>query len=279
MKMKLMLLASMVAVLLSAAPMLAQEFYVIAGSGPPVGTKITSLPYTIKNQGFYYLTGNLSYSGTGNGITVASDNVTIDLMGFCLTGPGSSIVPARVGIYLFDGIIVHNNVTVRNGTLNNWTWGLSDFNTKSMYGINNNALDLRVQNCADGIQFVGSNSGSMVKGCTVTFFPSVGEAGIYVNGGLITGNTVTNFTHGIRGGGTISGNYVGNCSIDGIALPTNSSGSVIGNTVVTTAADQKGIRIDTANPCLVTQNTVIGPGDPLKSGAGTINVASTNAGF
>ncbi|MBU4448351.1 MAG: hypothetical protein KKD99_07175, partial [Proteobacteria bacterium] len=56
-----------------------------------VGTKITSVPYTISSPGFYYLGGNLTYSGTGSAISVDADNVTLDLMGFSLTGAGKSI--------------------------------------------------------------------------------------------------------------------------------------------------------------------------------------------
>lgn len=56
------------------------EFYVIPVGGPRVGTEIKSLPYTITTPGFYYLTKNLTATGTG--ITVNAGDVTIDLMGF-----------------------------------------------------------------------------------------------------------------------------------------------------------------------------------------------------
>ena len=61
MKRTLWLLACLGALLLSAAPVPADDgFYVIAAGQPSVGTKITSLPYTISTPGYYYLTGNLS---------------------------------------------------------------------------------------------------------------------------------------------------------------------------------------------------------------------------
>ena len=60
MKRKLWLLALVAAVLLSAAPVLADDgFYVIAGGGKPVGKAITSLPCTINDSGMYYLDRNL----------------------------------------------------------------------------------------------------------------------------------------------------------------------------------------------------------------------------
>ena len=47
-------------------------------------TPISSLPYTISSAGSYYVTGNLS--STTNGIVIKSSDVTVDLMGFTLTG-------------------------------------------------------------------------------------------------------------------------------------------------------------------------------------------------
>ena len=49
-------------------------------------TPISSLPYTIKVPGSYYLTGNLA--STTNGIFIDASQVTLDLMGFTLSGDG-----------------------------------------------------------------------------------------------------------------------------------------------------------------------------------------------
>ena len=49
-------------------------------------TPISSLPYTISEPGSYYVTGNLS--STGHGIVIEASGVTVDLMGFSLTGDG-----------------------------------------------------------------------------------------------------------------------------------------------------------------------------------------------
>jgi hypothetical protein len=94
MRRKIWLLALVGAVLLGVSPALADgDFYVVVVPGG-VGTKITSLPYTITAPGFYYLTGNLTCP-SGVGITINSDDVTIDLMGFRLS---SSTVLSGTGI-------------------------------------------------------------------------------------------------------------------------------------------------------------------------------------
>ena len=84
MRRKIWLLAMVGAVLLSGTAAGADDFYVI-GARVAQGTNIIKLPLTINASGYYYLTGNLTYTG-GDGITVDADNVTIDLMGFVLTG-------------------------------------------------------------------------------------------------------------------------------------------------------------------------------------------------
>jgi hypothetical protein len=65
-------------------------------------------------SGSYYLTSNVTISISDHGIAVTGSNVTIDLNGFTLTGPGSG---STSGIYLNGGV---SNVTITNGTIRNW---------------------------------------------------------------------------------------------------------------------------------------------------------------
>jgi hypothetical protein len=73
---------------------------------------ISGLPLTISTPGSYYVTGDLTGSQGNAGITINTDNVTIDLNGFTLIGVQFS----------FAGITgtSRKNITIRNGTLRNW---------------------------------------------------------------------------------------------------------------------------------------------------------------
>src|SRR4051812_13288192 len=77
-------------------------------------TPISSLPFNISQAGSYYLTTNLTGQAGTNGITISTDNVTIDLNGFALIGVGGSL----------DGISInatnHRNLAVYGGTVCNW---------------------------------------------------------------------------------------------------------------------------------------------------------------
>jgi hypothetical protein len=72
-------------------------------------TQLFEFPVTIDAPGSYYLMGNVVGAG---GITIVASNVTIDLNGFTLAGPGAGsgiAAPATL-----------DNVTIRNGTLRDW---------------------------------------------------------------------------------------------------------------------------------------------------------------
>jgi hypothetical protein len=245
MKRKIGLLALVGAVLLSAGTAWAQgEFYVVAAGPTAVGTKITSLPYTISTSGFYYLTGNLSYNGNSNVITVNSDDVTIDLMGFGIKS-GAGFGANNSAIYMSG----RKNVEIRNGTLSGWYYGIFE---DSASGLRHRLINMRVENISyNGIYLNGR--GHLVKGCSVG---DCGNAGIYFPGA------------------TASGNVVSNCAI-GIDL--TAAGNVIGNMVETNASGQTGINIGTAAPNLVDQNTVTGPGNHFVLGGASVNVS--NAGL
>jgi hypothetical protein len=74
-------------------------------------TPITSTagPFNITSSGSYYLTRNIGYGD--NGLVISADDVTIDLNGFSLLGPGTG---SGNGIFVSG---THKNLTVRNGEI------------------------------------------------------------------------------------------------------------------------------------------------------------------
>ncbi len=92
-----------------------------AGPGPTFKTltqiepriPISSVPVTLSVRGSYYLTTNLFGVAFSNGITLATDDITIDLNGFSLVGVPTSL----------DGIstvVTPENVTIKNGVVRGW---------------------------------------------------------------------------------------------------------------------------------------------------------------
>lgn len=264
MKRALLLLALVSAVLLSAAPVLADDMYVIIAGGG-VGTKISSLPYTINAPGFYYVTGNLSCTGS-HGIKVNANDVTIDLMGFCLSYLGDPDYWGYTGVYIPEG--GGKNVEVRNGSFSNWRTGIYD---QDMWGPpgRHRIINVRVKGRGSGEGIVLYSSCNLVKGCMI----SDAAGGITVYSSTITGNQVSNCIDGINACGaesacTISNNLIFNCTNWGI----DAYGTITGNTINkcgtgifcrdacignTVANCGTGIKLDDQK-ALVDRNTVTG---------------------
>jgi hypothetical protein len=281
---KLLLLALVGAVLLSAAPVLAEDGFYVVGVRLTPGTKITSLPYIINANapGYYYLTGNLS-SGGLIGIMINADNVTLDLMGFALTGPSNN---------LGSGImIIGNNVEVRNGTIRGWAGAVS-----TGEGNNRRIIGVRAIGNTNGINLSLNGSGNLIKGCTAIQGSFGSGQGLVITGsGTISGCTVMNFTPGnshgnihIGLGGTASDNLVLNCTGVGIravgpttishnsvtncttGIDASGGGSLIGNAVATYSG-QTALHFN-GTPVVADQNSFyLDPGATFSSGtfAGT----------
>ena len=85
-------------------------------------TPITSLPYTITVQGVYCFTDNLATAITsGNAITIATNNVTLDMNGFKLGGLAAGLGTFANGIYANQ----QQNITIRNGIVRGFNRGIS----------------------------------------------------------------------------------------------------------------------------------------------------------
>lgn len=224
------------------------DFYVIAGS-PGVGTKIKALPYTISSPGFYYLTKDLSCASGTHGITIDADDVTLDLMGFGLVGPGGTgSFTGHDGIYMVN----RTNIEIRNGSVRNFNrHGIyNDYGDASGNGhrfknirANNNGINgidtkdkgVTIEGCKatqNGYAGIITSAGSIVNACTA--YDNATE-GINVGLGSIVKNSTaySNDGHGIVGswGSVVSGNASYNNAKNGIeiiggrATVTNNSSS------------------------------------------------------
>jgi parallel beta-helix repeat protein len=205
-----------------------------------IGTEITSLPYTISSSGFYYITQDLTSPAGSHGITITADNVTLDLMGFSLIGPG--------GTEYYNGVYMNNlsNVEIRNGTVMNFSG--SGIYEVSFDGEGHRIINVRAVSNRWGIILEGESS--LVKDCTVLLN---GSTGIHVqSGSIVTGNTVSrNGFYGISAiRSTVTGNTVYRNESTGIVAV----GTVTGNT----ANDNGGHGIWAGGGSTVTGNTSLG---------------------
>jgi hypothetical protein len=261
------LLALMAALLLSAAPVLADDgFYVIAGGGK-AGTQINSVPYTINSPGLYCLAKNLTYTATtDNAITVNASDVTLDLNGFCLTGPGKTSGSHNEGISINAGL---TNVEIRNGSVK--SFGYYGIQAASCTGIR--VIGLRVSdNGAAGIWMAGFDH--LVVGCSAF---NNGSFGATIANGMLKGNHV--YDNGGQGlnagdGSTISGNV--SRSNVGAGIYASSGNSVLDNTVM--GNGQQGIY--TTHGCTVTRNTSRGnTGTGIATGDNCLITNNTTQGL
>jgi hypothetical protein len=179
-----------------------QSSEIVDAASDEVRMPIAALPFSISSSGSYFVTGDLTSAGAG--IVVNADNVTIDLMGFSLNGPGSG---NNHGVNM-NG---NNNIKLQNGTIRNF----------GLIGVTSNTGSNHVQvigvHVADNL-----NRGiSLINGAGHQVIDSVvvdNAAGVFVgDGALIVGNTIANNgSDGVNAGAgaTVTGNTVrGNADI------------------------------------------------------------------
>jgi hypothetical protein len=206
---------------------------------PRIPISQADIPMTINTPGSYYLTEDVSSAGTA--ITIIVDDVTIDLAGFALVGPGSG---TNYGIYMS----ARSNVEIRNGTVRNFLYGIYE---NSGTGRGHRVIDVRaISNGYRGISLSGS--GHLVKSCTAGNNGSSATGTVFGinagNGSTVTGNTAHN--NGTSATATVYGIYA------------NSGCTVIGNTSYSNGFGASGnaYGIYPAGNCLVDQNTAYGNG-------------------
>jgi hypothetical protein len=179
---------------------------------------------TISKSGSYKLVNNLTFTGTtGVCLQITADFVTIDLVGFTISGPGnpngtSNTTAVRGGA---------TGIAVRNGSISGFVTGVD------LGGDDSIVEGLRVHG-GDGPTELGIGATGIVRGNTVD-----GIFG-FPGGGI-----------GISATGIVTGNYATNNRIAGIGIGQGST--VIGNT--STHNGLFGILVDC--PSNVTDNTAV----------------------
>lgn len=151
---------------------------------------------TITLPGSYILTKNLT--AVGNCLVVEADNVTIDLDGYTITGDGAGVI----GYGIYDGNVAREKVTVRNGVVTNFLFGVSlDESShvtvehvraiKNSYGITTGNGAIIRDNVASGNVITGivSGEGNLVTGNVASGNGSYGIA-VYCASNVV-GNTAT----------------------------------------------------------------------------------------
>ncbi len=124
--------------------------------------------FRITQPGSYYLTGNLAGVSGKHGIEIASNNVSLDLMGFEIAGvPGS-----------LDGVTSNGNlvrtVTVANGGIRDWGQ-----HGVSLAGFFHRASGLLVSGCAQSgisLAFNATFEGCRASGCGAQGFKATDNA-------------------------------------------------------------------------------------------------------
>jgi len=172
------------------------------------GTAITQadLPMIISSPGFYRLCGDVNITSASSAITIASNDVVLDLNSYAITFGGTSGSPAA--IQLSSG----TNTIIRNGTIisanNNVSGGIvvnagqfcnahiSDITIQANSGVLTtgirglNSTDFVVENCqinqgSNGIIISGC-SNYVLKGCVISDPSAFGIE--IINGTLVSGN-------------------------------------------------------------------------------------------
>ena len=108
--------------------------------------------YVIDQPGSYYLTNSIVMSQIGaTAIYIDTDNVTLDLNGYSIKGPGESNSASSDGIFVSGR---KYNITIKNGVVDDWADDAIDAPQAS------NCLFQNViaTNCADNGFYLGENS-------------------------------------------------------------------------------------------------------------------------
>lgn len=235
--------------------------------------------YVIDTPGSYYLIGNLKGVAGKHGIKITASHVTVDLMGFRLSGVAGSLDGLNVPDNAADNIEVHS------GTAENWGNDGIDLRFSTDQGV---VRDVRVIDClGTGIR-VGADG--LVKNCVVRGSPfgiqtslscrviecdvSLCSLGINANAYSIVENCVAhdNTSVGINmsGSGRVHGCTVMRNDTNGIQ---SYSYAIITDNAI---SENGGDGINVNNGCLIKGNMIQGNAAGVHVASGRCRVESNH---
>ncbi len=225
-------------------------------------TVIDSIPFTITVQGIYCLKGNLASSLTsGDMITVATNNVTIDMNGFKLGGLGAGAGTTANGIVAIN----RRNITIRNGSIRGFRRGIfleGDAATSSGHLLE----DLRL----DGNRVIGARvegTGNIIRNnLVVNTGPSdisTSAFGLFINlsnDSVVEGNVISSVSESL--------------AAEGIIVQSSSLIEVRNNTILRTkdATNNRGITVIVATDVTIIGNRILNP-----TTTGTVGIIDTGS--
>jgi len=223
--------------------------------------------FIITNPGSYYLTTNFIATSPKNGIQIAADGVTIDLCGFELNGAGLG----GVGIRIITSIH-RQNLTIRNGSVRNWTSSGIDLS------FGRNLLLENVLALGNGGNGIYGGENAVIRDCLAYTNANAGPflAGISANQGSVVVNCAADFNgisntncFGIVAG---TGSTVSHCSASQNSGPnavgiSASAGCTVSDCAVTIQTGTNGAGISVGNGSSVIRCTV-----SANPGSGTIGI-------
>lgn len=200
-------------------------------------TQPSTYPIIIDQPGSYVVTRTINVSTTdANGIEIHTDNVTLDLNGHTLIGPGKENGSSGSGIFANN----KNNIVIINGTLR-------DFKECGILlnGSNNLIRNLNVY--SNGLHGISANSSTRISNCAASYN---GSHGFHSLGSAITGCVA--FHNGFHGISASSSSSISDCT-------SNHNGShgfyVTNSTVVNCTAYQNSGRGVSASASSITNCT------------------------
>jgi hypothetical protein len=166
------------------------------------GTPISSLPFTITQPGYYYVTRDLTGVIGQSGIVIAANDVTLDLHGFTLRGVAGSVSGVSV-----SG--ARSAIVIRDGIIRDWFNGI-DAQNASYARISEVTVLSSGDAAGDGSYGVIVSNYSTLEDCNVSGSAS---NGVYALKSVVRGCVVT--ASGLNGVIAAGGDFLQNNRING----------------------------------------------------------------